>query len=280
MAVETLPLLTEDTYYEDKAYLSNSRFKSYVSCAFRQYAIDCGFWPAARDTESFLVGNYVHSYFESDEAHQRFIDTNHDLVIASKGKTAGKPKAAFLTADRMIQSLESETLFEEYYHGLPGEVVEKEVILTGDLFGLPFKCKVDSLNLSRNYFIDLKTMSSLQKEVYSPSLRTYTKSIIYNVLEYGYHVQFYIYQQLLLQNYGQLFTPYMVAVSKEPVPDKELVLMTDTILGAGRDYLLAHIEQVADAVSGKKLPNCGKCDFCLTHKSITRPISIDELFAT
>lgn len=278
MEVDVLPVLTEENYYEDKAYLSNSRFKSYVTCPFRQYAIDCGFWSSGQDTESFLVGNYVHSYFESDEAHQRFIETNRDTILASTGKTKGKPKAAFVTADRMIETLDKETLFREYYHGLPGEVVEKEVILTGDLFGLPFKCKVDSLNLSRNYFIDLKTMSSLQKEVYSPSLRTYTRTIIHNILEYGYHVQFYIYQQLLLQNYGQLFTPYMVAVSKEPVPDKELVLITDTILDAGRDYLLAHINQVAKAVAGENLPSCGKCDFCLTSKSLTRPVPVDELF--
>ena len=43
-------------------------------------------------------------------------------------------------------------------------MVEKERIITGTLEGIPLKCKIDSLNLSGGYFIDLKTMESLQSE--------------------------------------------------------------------------------------------------------------------
>ena len=69
------------------------------------------------------------------------------------------------------------------------EMVEKERIVTGTLEGIPFKCKIDSLNLSGGYFIDLKTMESLQSEKYSTTLHRYTKSLLYNIVEYQYTLQ-------------------------------------------------------------------------------------------
>ena len=107
-------------------------------------------------------------------------------------------------------------------------MVEKERIITGTLEGIPFKCKNDRLNLSGGYFIDLKTMESLQSEKYSTTLHRYTKSLLYNIVEYQYTLQMYVYQELLKQTYGYEFTPYIMAVSKEPVPDKELILIDDT----------------------------------------------------
>ncbi|MFQ9890051.1 MAG: PD-(D/E)XK nuclease-like domain-containing protein [Streptococcus sp.] len=64
----------------------------------------------------------------------------------------------------MIAALEKEELFNRLYHGTDDELVEKERIITGTLEGIPFKCKIDSLNLSGGYFVDLKTMESLQSE--------------------------------------------------------------------------------------------------------------------
>lgn len=39
-----LPILTEENYYDDVYYMSNSRFKEYIACPLRQQAIDLGFW--------------------------------------------------------------------------------------------------------------------------------------------------------------------------------------------------------------------------------------------
>ena len=52
----------------------------------------------------------------------------------------------------MIAALEKEELFNRLYHGTDDELVEKERIITGTLEGIPFKCKIDSLNLCRRLF--------------------------------------------------------------------------------------------------------------------------------
>ena len=76
--VAILPPLTEDNYYQDRYYMSTSRFKEYIKCPLRQEVVDLGFWPEKTETESLLVGNYVHSYFENKEAHEAFLERNQD----------------------------------------------------------------------------------------------------------------------------------------------------------------------------------------------------------
>lgn len=41
--VEILPPLTEDNYYQDRYYMSTSRFKEYIKCPLRQQVVDLGF---------------------------------------------------------------------------------------------------------------------------------------------------------------------------------------------------------------------------------------------
>lgn len=273
-----LPILTEKNYYDDVFYMSNSRFKEYIACPLRQQAIDLGFWKGKKSTDALLLGNYVHSYFESEEAHAKFLDENGAELVSNRGATKGKLKTAFKIADTMIKTLEKDELFNAFYHGTEDDIVIKEAILTGELEGIPFKAKVDSLNISKAYFVDLKTMESIRKEAYSPTLKTYTKQAIYNIVEYSYHMQMYVYRELLMQQYGYEFTPYIVAVSKEGVPDKEILAITDDILEVGREQFEAHAELIREVFLDGATPNgCGHCDFCLTHKKLERAITLDEL---
>ena len=39
-----LPPLTEDNYYQDRHYMSTSRFKEYIKCPLRQEVVDLGFF--------------------------------------------------------------------------------------------------------------------------------------------------------------------------------------------------------------------------------------------
>uniref|UniRef100_UPI003F691E56 PD-(D/E)XK nuclease-like domain-containing protein n=1 Tax=Streptococcus pluranimalium TaxID=82348 RepID=UPI003F691E56 len=268
-AFKELPVLTEENYYDDTEYMSTSRFKGFMTCEARQQAIEYGFWKEPSNG-NFTVGNYIHSYFESAEAHEKFVRDNEDKIISKSGKSKGQPKADFKQADKMIKTLESQELFNVLYHGLADDVVEKEVIVTGVLEGIPFKGKIDSLNLSKGYFADIKTMQSIQKGIFSPKLGYYTNQITYNIFEFSYDLQMYVYSRLLEQTYGEWFTPYIVAVSKESVPDKEIIIIDDDILRSGREtfeHYAPRLRQILNDTTD--LHNCGCCDFCLTYKNLT-----------
>lgn len=299
------PILTQENYYDDNFYMSTSRFKNYIDCEARALAIDNGAWEEEAVPIQLVVGNYVHSYFESPEAHQKFLKEYQSYIYGSPTGAAmkqaldeagieykksakvdelrqlvneyglfvvGEKKSDFVTADKVIDALKDEQVFIDYYEGKDGDEVEKEMILTGELEGMYFKGKVDSINKTQMYFVDLKTMRSIAPEAWSPTLHQRVPQIIYNVYEYKYHLQMFIYQKLLEGMGFPFFTPYMIAVSKEAIPDKEIIVFDDEILETGESVFLAHIARVKDVVQGFVPPkHRGECDYCKTIKRLEYP---------
>lgn len=273
----TITVLTDENYYEDTLYLSASRFKEYMKCPLKQQKIELGLWEKPESKTALLVGNYTHSYFESPEAHAQFIEKNKEAMVSSRGKTAGQIKSEFKVADKMIESLEKEDLFNLIYHGNSDDMVIKEKILTGFIHGVPFKCKIDSLNISNGYFVDLKTMDTISGEKFSPAIHRYTKGVVYNVLEYNYDLQMYIYQTLIEQEYGYPFTPYIVAVSKEKVPDKEIFRVDQAVIDSGKEIFESYIDTIGSILMGFEEPyGCGHCDYCLSHKTLDHIIELSD----
>lgn len=270
--------LTQENYYEDKTYLTNSRFKEYQKCQARAYAIEQGYWSESRDETALLLGNYVHSYFESPEAHEKFLAENGDKLLAKSGKNKGNLKADFVIGNKMIGSLKDDDGFNHLYHGYSDDDVQKEMIVFGEIEGVPVKGKLDSVNVSRGYFVDLKTMKSIYAEEWNAELRKRVPAAVNNILGFGYHGQLGLYRELLKQMTGQEFRPYIVAVSKECVPDKDILKIDDEWLEEGLDKLKFDIVEVWNVIQGKQEPKkCGQCDYCRSQKKLNAVISLNDL---
>ena len=189
--------LTDENYYQDKTYLSNSRFKQYMKCQAKAYAVDNGEWIEDRDETALLVGNYVHSYFESEKVHDAFVEENKAKIIAKTGKNKGNLKADFVVGEKMINALKDDDNFNRLYHGYPSDDVKKEMIVTGEIEEVPIKGKLDSINLSRGYFVDLKTMRSIYNEEWNSDLHKKVPAAVNNILNFGYNGQLALYRELL-----------------------------------------------------------------------------------
>lgn len=270
--------LTQENYYEDTSYLSNSRFKRYQKCQAMALAVDNGEWIEERDETALLVGNYVHSYFESPEAHEAFLKENGDKLIAKSGKNKGGLKSDFVVGDKMIESLRGDDGFNRLYHGYPDDNVQKEMIVFGEIEGVPVKGKLDSVNISRGYFVDLKTMKSIYAEEWNAELRKRVPAAVNNILGFGYHGQLALYRELLEQMTGLTFRPLIVAVSKENVPDKDILKIDDEWLDEGLKNLKSDIVEVWAVIQGKQKPiECGHCDYCRSQKKLSVVISLNDL---
>lgn len=270
--------LTQENYYQDTSRLSYSRYKRYKQCQAKAYAVDNGIWVEERDETPLLLGNYVHSYFESAEAHEKFMAENGDKLLAKAGKNKGNLKSEFIIGDKMIESLKDDDGFNRLYHGYPSDNVEKEMIVYGEIEGVPVKGKLDSVNLSRGYFVDLKTMKSIYAEEWNADLRKRVPAAVNNILNFGYHGQLGLYRELLKQMTGQEFRPLIVAVSKENVPDKDILKIDEEWLEDGLDNLKADIVEVWDVIQGKQKPkSCGHCDYCRSQKKLNAVISLNDL---
>lgn len=270
--------LTQENYYQDKSWLSNSKMKQYMQCQAKAYAMDNGEWVEDRDETPLLLGNYVHSYFESPEAYNQFLTENGVKLLAKTGKNKGSLKADFVIGDKMIESLKSDDGFNRLYHGFPEDDIQKEMIVCGEIEGVPVKGKLDSVNLSRGYFVDLKTMRSIYTEEYNAELRQRVPAAVNNILEFGYHGQLALYRELLKQMTGKGFRPLIVAVSKEPVPDKEILKIDEVWLEEGLEQIKSNIIEVWNVIQGRQKPTpCGRCDYCRSKKKLDTVISLSDL---
>ncbi len=259
-------MLTEDNYYDNDnhwKYMSVSQFKDFMSCEAKAMAKLNRAIPE-ENTEAFLVGNYVHSAFESEKSHETFL-TNHESDMLTK---AGKTRAPFIQAEKMVERLKEDDFFYNLYKG------EKEVIVTGELFGTEWKGKIDCLNVEEGYFVDLKTTADIGKRYFSPRYRKWVSF----VEEYGYVLQMAIYKILLGEKYNKEFTPYIYAVSKQDPPNVQAIDFINARFTHELEYVEQNIEHILKVKYGEQIPTpCGSCDYCRANKVITGFTEVEEL---
>lgn len=268
----TMDLLGEDYYSAASArqYWSISQYKRFRECEARALAELEGEWEDQRDNTALLVGNMVHSYFESPEAHKKFMDENADAMISKAGKTKGQLKADFLVGQRMIERLEADKQFMEYYVG------QKEVAVTGEIEGVEFKGKIDCLNVEKGYFVDIKTTKSDIDSMVWVQDEASGRNIQVRWFEaWGYVLQMAAYKKMLKEQYGKEFTPVIYAVTKESTPDtRAIVFQSQEKLDYELSELSMLIKHLDDVKKGKEEAKpCGHCEYCKT-KALSQRVEV------
>ena len=76
--------LTQSNYYDDKEYMSVSRLKAFMQCEAKQLAVEKSEWIDERDNTPLIFRDYVHSKFESEEAHVDFKIEYNDQLFSSR----------------------------------------------------------------------------------------------------------------------------------------------------------------------------------------------------
>lgn len=268
----TMDLLGKDYYSVDSArrYWSISQYKRFRECEARALAELEGEWEDQRDNTALLVGNMVHSYFESPEAHKKFMDENADAMISKAGKTKGQLKADFLVGQRMIERLEADSQFMDYYVG------QKEVAVTGTIEGVEFKGKIDCLNVEKGYFVDIKTTKSDIDSMVWVNDEASGRNIQVRWFEaWGYVLQMAAYKKMLKEQYGKEFTPVIYAVTKESTPDtRAIVFQSQEKLDYELSELSILIKHLDDVKKGKEEAKpCGHCEYCKT-KALSQRVEV------
>ena len=268
--------LTQSNYYThetDKQYMSVSLFKDFLKCEACALAKLNDEWQPEEDKTALLVGNYVHSYFESEESHQKFIDDNKSAMFSTRGKTKGELKASYKIADEMIKALEHEKLFEALY-----KPCEKEVIVTGEIDGYLWKGKIDSLSIKQKYFCDLKTTRDIHQKIWNEE----TKQKENFIKAYGYYYQMAVYIELIRQTFSINCQPFVFAVSKQTPPDKAAIQFnSDKARDLMDEAMLNIIEKqphIWNVIKGKEKPvRCENCEYCRATKHLMGLVQADEV---
>lgn len=251
--------LTEENYFSkemNKKYMSASQLKDFLKCPKMAMAKINGEYEREVNI-SLLIGSYIDAYFEG--TLDLFKSKNPELF-----KKDGTLKSQYIKANEIIKRIEEDSEFMKYMSG------KKQVIMVGEIEGVPFKIKIDSY--FKNLCItDLKIIKNLQL-IWNDELK-----IKENFVEHwGYDIQGSIYQKIEGNN-----LPFILAVAtKESETDIELLKIPQDRL----DYVLENIikpnvRHFQDIKEGKIEPiGCGKCDYCKSIKKLTGVIDYRELW--
>lgn len=266
MATKSKPSLTSSNYYSremDKQYMSVSQFKNFNECEAKTMAVLNGEYDDPPN-KAMIVGSYVHAAFESEDVFNQFIEDHNSII----NNTRGKKYADFVQADKMIGAIKSD---EFAMFALEGE---KEQIMTANLFGCDWKMKVDSINHDHFYFADLKTTRNIFERHWSTKYDGWVSFIE----KWDYVLQMAIYRKIIEQNTGKLYTPYIVAVSKEALPNKAVVRFDESRFEFEYQYVEAYMDRILDVKNGKEKPiRCEKCEYCKSTKKLEGTIEVGEL---
>lgn len=259
--------LTNETYYSKFAnyeYMSVSQYKQFAGtygrkgCEAQAMAELRGDFSEPPST-AMLVGSYVDCFYEG--TLDTFRQNNPEIF-----KKDGGLKAQYVKAEEMIARAQRDKLFSTYMSG------DKQVIMTGELFGTSWKIKMDSY-FPGKAIVDLKCMSSLTKMNWVPDIG-YLDFVRY----WGYDIQGAVYQEIVYQNTGKRLPFFIAGISKEEAIDIEVIGVNDMYLRealAGVEKNIAHILRVK---RGEEQPaRCETCKYCRDTKVLQKPIGISEL---
>ena len=253
--------LTKDNYFTTEAnteYWSVSQFKTFKDCESRAMAELRGDY-VRPDTKDLLIGSYVDAYFSGVDVYNDFINEHTDIF----NKRTGELKADFQRADKIINLVETDDLFMQYMDG------QKQVIMTGELFGVQWKIKVDVLHDDR--IVDLKVMKDMQPIFKDGERKTFIDA-------WGYDIQGFIYQKIVEINTGKKLPFYLAVVTKETTPDHEVIHIPDYRLKSAGELVKYYITKFDPIKRGLEQPTkCGVCDWCKAQKKITKPLEYEEL---
>ena len=276
-----LPINAANYYSREAnwAYLSNSQFKAFAKCEAAAMAELRGDYTPPQ-SKALLLGSFVDAYFSGE--FNEFVAAHPEIRLSS-GKNAGEFKEDFKKAFAACQRLDQEPLIKALLSG------RHQVIKTGRIAGVPFKCKVDSLLSSDQVrricekfpevkklvpfggqmIVDLKYLASLDP-VWSDEAQCHISFAQF----WGYDIQGAIYQRLVRR-----FPPFVLTgITKETSPKIFAIYIPDADLQAAMDDVEAKAPRYQAIKTGRiAATRCGHCPYCRAtdHLTAISPLQVN-----
>lgn len=252
--------LTDENYFSKEnnlKYMSASQFKDFLKCPACAMAKLKEEWKQEKTT-ALMVGSYVDASYEG--TLDIFKAKNPEIF-----KKDGELKSEYKKAEEIINRLEKDKMFSKYMSG------EKQVIMTGEILGVPFKIKIDSFHKDK-CIVDLKVMKDMQ-----PIWNGKEKE---NFVEYyGYDIQMAIYQEIVRQNTGKILPTFLCVATKETITDFAILGIDNERL----EFVMnAIIKPSLLSINNIKNENaeayrCEKCEYCKSTKEIKQIINYKDI---
>ena len=246
-------ILTPENYFSPEAeayYMGSTQFKRFAECESQALAILRGDYVPEVST-ALLVGSYVDAH--SSGTLDIFKAKNPDIF-----KRDGTLKSDYEHANYIIARIERDEAFMAALCGY------SQVIMTGEIEGVPVKVKIDSMLDDRT--VDEKIVKDFgdvydKEEGWRPWW-----------MAWRYDIQGAIYQEIRRQNESGKRKPFGIAgaTKEKPEPDIGLFDVPQAALSLALEEVRADIVYYDGLKKGLYEPTgCGKCPWCRSQKKLT-----------
>ena len=255
-------ILTSENYYTSEAdlnYCSASQYKDFIGCprlhgceARAMARINGEYTPPV--SKALLIGSLVDALWEGADADTLLRDFPD--CVSTKGPTKGQLKTEFRQAFDLYARGRADKNFAQYMSG------EKQVIMTGNIGGLPFKIKMDSY-IEGKAIVDLKTTENESQDFryYIPDLGQ--RLPFYSA--WGYQTQLAIYQEIVKQNTGDKLPCFIAAVDKKEYPRLAIIKFEEKDLYEALEEVKSHVDIIGMLKAGEVEPTrceSDECNYC------------------
>lgn len=240
-------------------YAGSSQIKKFIECEACGLAELKGEWQEEK-SKAMLVSSYIDEYFSG--TLEKFKEENPEIFTRQ-----GELKADYKIADEVISQIEEDEMFMKYLSG------EHQVIMTGEISGVPVKIKIDSF-FKDKVIVDLKAMGNLELQW---NEKTHQKE---NFIDfYDYVLQAALYREIVKQNTGKEL-PFIIAVAtKNKYSERALLQIPTEKMDLKLDFLKEYLPHLQALKEGKIEPtSCGKCPYCISKKKTERIYYYDDFF--
>ena len=250
--------LNEKNYFSreaDVAYFSASQVKSFRKCEAATMAALRGEYVRPM-SQALLQGQFVDEALTGNYAEWAM---SHPEI----SKRDGNLKAEFMLCQEMVSRARRDSLFMEYMDG------DHQTIMTAQIFGVPFKAKLDVLRPDR--IVDLKTVKDLSS-VYLPG-----QGRVDFATAWDWPLQMAIYQKIVQANGGGKLPCFLAVITKETPADIRIVQIEQERMDAEIAWL-EHMLPRYDAVKNGiiEAERCESCAWCRESRVLVAPEALGE----
>ena len=261
--MKNLPKVTNENYFSPEcnwAYMSHSQYLAFQRCEAAALAELKGIY-TRKSTTALLIGSYVDAYFSNEL--DIFTDEHPEVF-----KKDGSLKAEYARANEVIERMEQDDLYMMLMSG------RHQVVKTGEIAGVPFKIKIDSLldskqceAIARKYPQTIEALGMCDGAIVDQKVMRDTAPVWSEELHeklpfaeaWGYDVEGAIYQAIE----GHML-PFILAVgTKEESPELSALYIPDNDLAAKLAEIEDTVPRYQAIKEGRIKPNrCGRCPYC------------------
>ena len=252
--------LTADNYYSVEAnqrYFSVSQIKSFIDCPARAMAEINGEWKTPM-TKALMMGSYFDAWVEG--TLDKFKE-EHPEIFNARTKEL---KADYQQVEEIIKLVQADELFMEYLEG------DKQKIITFNLFGAPWKMKMDVYKKGER-IVDTKLMRSMER-IMGVSFVEHWR--------YDWQTAIYAEGEFLRnrKKNKQRLPTYLAVATKEDETDIEIIHIPPWRNAECLEEIGKLMPRLIAYKSGEiEAPRCEGCAYCRATKKLKAPISFEKV---